>query len=953
MNGFKPFLKFFLIFILIFSWLFSGWPQVFNFPPKIPHALAALPGYRSSGTFTAGTGAITPPYPADMAANDVCLLAVSSEAQAITLTTANGFVEVPTWSPQSAGTAATDPGSTLALFWKRTVGGDSAPTVADSINNTEGVIHCFSGVITTGDPWDTGAGGNDGAANDTTGTIPGATTSVADALVVLITSTSFNGNSTVQCSGWTNADLANILERQDNTNTAGLGGGSCMATGEKASTGAYTTTTVTLANTSYKGAISLALKPAPSTITVGTTGTQTANMNIPSTNQYVGGAWTFVRNESTANVTSITISETDATLSAQSYLANLDLYYETAGTCTYDGVETLFGTDTAFDASEDAVITGTMAVGTSQVCVYAVVDVVTGAPNADTFDLEITNPSTEVAVSAGVVGPATAVAISGATTINLLPNVFQDHYRWRNDNGPQGDTSQTLYFNPTGNGFGTADFAIVATACAVGSEWDCVDDDTTDTASVAPTSDLETSELTLAAATDYYTLANDALPSGVTVTQLDITVAGADDVGNPNTSITLGYCVNIASDAVECSVADAMGSAQAINGADQTKTQQFTGLSINTTRMNAMELVLTGSGAKAEISTLYVLVTYTVPAATWAQVEDAVHTGLAKSTNIRLRFQVDNTGGSANSYNYRLEWAAQSVACDTAYSGESYAAVPDVATTEHFDMTLSGSSLYVDGDPTTAQLSNAESYTFVAGDTVESTSNQSGAITLANNQHTEVEYVFQANANATDGGVYCFRVTNAGTALNSADIVAQVTLAGGGGGYLYFVVKSASETFPNLIPGTLIATSSILEVRTDNSTGFNITVLRQDSDTTLDLNTDASVNIPDKTAWAPGANCSTAGNASASTTESNTLQFRTRQTGTDSANYCSAWWGINDTTASALFAGFSSTAQQIIYRSTSAVASTTSIVLYNLNAPSTQRTGAYSGSITYTAAVNP
>ncbi|MDP3004418.1 MAG: hypothetical protein Q8N43_02865, partial [Candidatus Azambacteria bacterium] len=317
-----------LVFILIFSWLFSGWPQIFNLPPKIPQSLAALPGYRSSGTFTAGTGAITPPYPADMAANDVCLLAVSSENQAITLTTANGFVEVPTWSPQGAGTAATDPASMLALYWKRTVGSDSAPVVADSINNTEGQIHCFNGVITSGDPWDTGAGGNDNAANDTTGTIPGAATSVADALVVLITSTSRNANSTTECSGWTNTNLANIQERTDNSSTQGLGGGHCMATGEKASAGSYTTTDVTMANTTYKGAISLALKPAPSTITVGTTGTQTANMNIPSTNQYVGGDFTFIRNEGTANVTAITISETDASLVAQTYLSNVKLYYK-------------------------------------------------------------------------------------------------------------------------------------------------------------------------------------------------------------------------------------------------------------------------------------------------------------------------------------------------------------------------------------------------------------------------------------------------------------------------------------------------------------------------------------------------------------------------------------------------------------------------------------------------
>ena len=45
-----------------------------------------------------------------------------------------------------------------------------------------------------------------------------------------------------------------------------------------------------------------------------------------------------------------------------------------------------------------------------------------------------------------------------------------------------------------------------------------------------------------------------------------------------------------------------------------------------------------------------------------------------------------------------------------------------------------------------------------------------------------MEYAFHANTNATDRSVACFRVTNAGTALNSADVVAQVTLAGGGGG---------------------------------------------------------------------------------------------------------------------------------------------------------------------------
>jgi len=219
------------------------------------------PSYRASGTFTASTGAITVPYPASMQAGDVCLLVVTSENQPISLTTANGFVEVP-WSPQYAGTAATDPASRLAVYWKRTVGGDASPVVADSGNNTEGQIHCFSGVATSGNPWDVGAGGNDGGISTTAGKIPGATTTGANDLVVIINSTSYNGTSQTEFSGWTNANLTNLTQRASNCNTAGLGGGHGMATGIMPTIGAYGTTTVTLAHTSYQGAISIALKPA-------------------------------------------------------------------------------------------------------------------------------------------------------------------------------------------------------------------------------------------------------------------------------------------------------------------------------------------------------------------------------------------------------------------------------------------------------------------------------------------------------------------------------------------------------------------------------------------------------------------------------------------------------------------------------------------------------------------
>ncbi len=306
----------------------------------------AAPAYRASGTFTAGTGAITPPYPASMAANDVCLLVVESENQAISLTTANGFAEVPTWSPQFAGTAATDPGSRLALFWKRTVGGDSAPVVADSGNHTTGQIHCFKDVLTSGNPWDTGAGGNDGGANDTTGVIPGSTTTLDDTLVVLIISTSRNFTSTTECSAWTNAGLTSLTEHTDNTDTAGLGGGHCMASGIKTSAGAYVDTTVTLANTSYKGAISLALKPVPTTtLGTGTDPTSPVSLN-PGDGATVADAFTFKTNSGTDSVSAVVVGFATGTAAGLSKVEIIN----NAETTTYgEVIESGSGTSTITD----------------------------------------------------------------------------------------------------------------------------------------------------------------------------------------------------------------------------------------------------------------------------------------------------------------------------------------------------------------------------------------------------------------------------------------------------------------------------------------------------------------------------------------------------------------------------------------------------------------------------
>ena len=172
--------------------------------------------------------------------------------------------------------------------------------------------------------------------------------------------------------------------------------------------------------------------------TVSASGSQTANMGIPSTNNYVGGKFVITETGgSSRNVTGITIAE-QGTVDAQADLDNIKLYYESDTSNPYDcaseslsspssPTENQFGsTDTdGFSAANGTSAFSGTSVGistTSTMCVYAVLDVGSGASNAETLEIQITNPSTDVTTSAGTVGPASAVAISGTTNL-LTPQV--------------------------------------------------------------------------------------------------------------------------------------------------------------------------------------------------------------------------------------------------------------------------------------------------------------------------------------------------------------------------------------------------------------------------------------------------------------------------------------------------------------------------------------------------
>jgi hypothetical protein len=169
---------------------------------------------------------------------------------------------------------------------------------------------------------------------------------------------------------------------------------------------------------------------------------------------------------------------------------------------------------------------------------------------------------------------------------------------------------------------------------------------------------------------------------------------------------------------------------------------------------------------------------------------------------------------------------------------------------------------------------------------------------------------------------------------------------------LTFVVDASSKDLGTLTQGGMSPATTTISVSTSNTSGFNVQASHSGT-ATLALVGNSAVTIPDKTAWVPGGSCTTAGNSTASTTQPYTLQFRVQNSATDAADYCSSWWGSDDTTANALFAGFPSTSQQIINRSTSSVSTTTATVLYELGVPSTQPSGTYTGTVSYIAVANP
>jgi len=218
----------------------------------------SAPARQATGAI-AGTTSASPVWPTHVA-DDVGLLIVETETlQALTFSGAggSGWTQIGTAQAGLGGSH----GSTLYLYWKRAASGaEASPVITPAAGD-----HCFAQIVTfrgcvaSGDPVDVTAGDATLAAS-TSVTIPGATTTGPDRLVVAVGS-SGTDTTTPQFSAFANSSLSDFSQWFESRRSFADGGGWAVATGGFLGTGTYGATTATLASSAGQGRISFALIP--------------------------------------------------------------------------------------------------------------------------------------------------------------------------------------------------------------------------------------------------------------------------------------------------------------------------------------------------------------------------------------------------------------------------------------------------------------------------------------------------------------------------------------------------------------------------------------------------------------------------------------------------------------------------------------------------------------------
>ena len=210
------------------------------------------PAFRISGNIISGTMDVTPiPGNGGRSANDIDLLFVETANEAVSLTVAAGFAELT-----NIGLT----GTRITVFWRRWNGTDGNPTLGDAGDHIIARIHSFSGVITSGNPWD--VFGTNTQAATTAGSVSSITTTVVDTLIVLgYTGAIPDANSTNEFTSEANGNLTAVTVRADNTRNSGNGGALGCFEGVSAGIQVIGASTYTSVENTEKANFAIALQP--------------------------------------------------------------------------------------------------------------------------------------------------------------------------------------------------------------------------------------------------------------------------------------------------------------------------------------------------------------------------------------------------------------------------------------------------------------------------------------------------------------------------------------------------------------------------------------------------------------------------------------------------------------------------------------------------------------------
>jgi hypothetical protein len=158
--------------------------------------------------------------------------------------------------------------------------------------------------------------------------------------------------------------------------------------------------------------------------------------------------------------------------------------------------------------------------------------------------------------------------------------------------------------------------------------------------------------------------------------------------------------------------------------------------------------------------------------------EDVERNNLRANIPQRLRIGMTNSGSASTpAYQFRLEYALKTAVC-SAISNSNWVDVG--AVDGAFDMFDSPN--VTDGDDTTniatstGGVSDETDTFFTNNNAVKDTSSQVASITLPGKNFVDLEYSIEATLTSIEGATYCFRVTDAGTAIDQYDSYPEVTI---------------------------------------------------------------------------------------------------------------------------------------------------------------------------------